>query len=168
MQKPFEQGKLDGLCAVYSIINATKIISNTTDKQCEELFKKIILFLAKNYDLPSLIVDGIYSPILTKILIEVKDLIPNRAMPFRKRKNLSLDIFWNEMIQFLSYPKRAILIGMEGRHDHWTLATSITDRQINLFDSNTLKRLYRSKCTIGEPTSKKINKLTPTLTYFLA
>jgi hypothetical protein len=42
--KPYEQGALDGLCAVYSIVNAARIISGIDEEGSRELFKEIMCF----------------------------------------------------------------------------------------------------------------------------
>jgi hypothetical protein len=169
MRKPYYQGGLDGMCAVYSIVNSTKIISNTTDEQCRELFKGIISFLDQKHNLSNLLVDGMYISIIGSIFSEVvKDLIHNRSMPFLRVNGLTLDTFWIEMMNFLSEPKRVILLGLEGCTDHWTLVESMTDKQMNLFDSSRMKKLYRSRCSIIKETSRRPYKLVPTMTYFLS
>ena len=57
--KPYEQGALDGLCAVYSIVNATRIISAIDEDGAKELFKEIILYLTKTKNLYKILVSGI-------------------------------------------------------------------------------------------------------------
>ncbi len=41
--KPYEQGALDGLCAVYGIVNAARIIAGIDEAESKDLFKRIIL-----------------------------------------------------------------------------------------------------------------------------
>ena len=41
--KPYLQGALDGLCAVYSIVNAARIIADIDEEEAKELFKKILI-----------------------------------------------------------------------------------------------------------------------------
>jgi hypothetical protein len=169
VKKPYCQGELDGMCAVYSIVNATKIISNTTDEQCRILFKSIISFLDQKHNLANLLVDGMYINIIGSIFSEViGDLIHNRSMPFLRVSDITLDTFWAEMMNFLTESKRVILLGLEGCKDHWTLVESMTDKQINLFDSSRMKKLYRSRCSITKATTRRPYRVVPNMTYFLS
>lgn len=168
-RKPYYQGGLDGMCAVYCIINATKIVSNTNDEQCKELFKSIISFLDEKHDLSNLFADGMYITTIGSILSEcVGEYIHNRSMPFLRNNGLTLDTFWAEIMTYLSEPKRVVLLGLEGCTDHWTLVESITEKQMNLFDSSKMKKLYRSRCSIIKETTRRPYKLVPTMTYFLS
>jgi hypothetical protein len=165
---PYHQGELDGLCAVYCIINATKIISNTSKEECQILFNKIINFLSTKQNISPLIIEGIHCKTVSSIFRQIqKNMIHKHERPFRRRKKLTLDEYWNKISMFLSEPRRIVLIGIEGVEDHWTVVTSITKRQMNLFD-NEMKRLCRGKCTLLEPTKKRPYKLNHKMTYFLS
>ena len=63
---------------------------------------------------------------------------------------------------------RAIILGLNGYHDHWTVIESITNRSILLYDSALIKRLPRSSCTTVYATGKRQNILLPAQTYFLS
>jgi hypothetical protein len=39
------------------------------------------------------------------------------------------------------------ILGLAGRHHHWTVAYQVSDRQMRLQDSGKLKVLLRSRCT---------------------
>ena len=54
--KPYEQGALDGLCAVYSIVNATRIVSGIGEEEAKELFKEIIRYLETKKDLGKILI----------------------------------------------------------------------------------------------------------------
>jgi hypothetical protein len=170
MLVPYEQGQLDGLCAIYCVVNAVKILSNTTKESCEYLFKKIIMFLHSKQNLSSIVIYGLHFKVLGSVLKQIpKHLIHSRIVPFKRRKNITLDEFWNSMTKFLYEPKRVIILGLEGESNHWTLVTSITSKQLNLFDSNSMKKIYRNKCTLNNKITKKRSyKLVPQMTYFLS
>jgi len=168
MLVPYHQGELDGLCAVYCVINATKIISNTSKIDCQYLFNKMIKFLSTKQDISPIVIYGVHFKLLGSLLKQIpKHTIHERKAPFRRRKKLTLDEYWNKISVFLSEPNRAVIIGIEGNEDHWTLVYSITKKQMNLFD-NEMKRLCRSKCTLLEPTKKRPYKLNSKMTYFLS
>jgi len=65
-------------------------------------------------------------------------------------------------------PGRAIILGLEGYHDHWTVIESITDKSILLYDSALIKRLARSRCTTVYTTNVRKHLLLPAQTYFLS
>jgi hypothetical protein len=168
--KPYMQGALDGLCAVYSIVNATRIIAGLEEEESRELFKEIILHLEKSKDLPEILISGIGLTTIGGILNDVVgDRIRQRTMPFKHHPDTTLDEFWNTMMRFLHRGKRrAILIGLGGPlWDHWSIVESISEKQIRFFDSHQLKRLNRSRCTTIRATSRRPHLLCPTHTYFL-
>jgi len=169
--KPYEQGALDGLCAVYSIVNAARIISGLGEEESKELFEEIILYLEKTNDLSKILVSGIGLTTIGGILGDVVGKrIRHRSMPFKQYPDTPLDDFWSEMMAFLhGGEKRAILIGLGGPSwDHWSIVESITEKQIRFFDSYKLKRLNRSRCGTIRSTSSRPHLLCPTHTYFLS
>ena len=169
--KPYEQGALDGLCAVYSIVNAVRIVSGIDEEASRELFKEIILYLERTSDLAKILIEGIGLKTIGGIFVDVVgDRISNRMMPFKQYPETPLDAFWNEMMGFLNGGgPRAILIGLGGPlWDHWSIVESITEKQIRFFDSYKLKRLNRSRCATIRCTSSRPHLLCPTHTYFLS
>jgi hypothetical protein len=169
--KPYEQGALDGLCAVYSIVNAVRIVSGIGEEDARELFKEIILYLEKTNDLARILTDGIGLTTIGGIFADVVgEKISNRAMPFKQCPDTPLDEFWATMMSFLNNGgKRAILIGLGGpMWDHWSIVESITEKQIRFFDSYKLKRLNRSRCGTIRSTSSRPHLLSPTHTDCLS
>lgn len=169
--KPYEQGALDGLCAVYSIVNAARIVSGIGDEEARDLFKEIILYLERTNDLGKILTEGIGLKTIGGILGDVVgDRISNRSMPFKQSPDTPLDTFWAEMMSFLNGGgPRAILIGLGGPlWDHWSIVESITEKQIRFFDSYKLKRLNRGRCSTIRCTSLRPHLLCPTHTYFFS
>ena len=169
--RPYLQGALDGLCAIYSIVNATRIISDIGEEESKNLFKQILIYLENTENLSRVLTEGIGLNTIGSILRDAANgKIHDRNMPFKHRPETSLDEFWSEMISFLdSGSKRVILIGLGGRMwDHWSIVHAISDRQIYFFDSYKLKSLKRSRCTTIRPTAARPHVLCPTHTYFLS
>lgn len=170
--RPYIQGTLDGLCAVYSIVNASRIVSELGDEESKALFRDILAYLEeRDGDIRKILTEGVGLTTLGGILRNVAaGRIPNRAMPFKHHPETSLDEFWDEMTAFLgSGDKRAILIGLGGRlWDHWSIVHAISDKQIYFFDSYRLKALPRSRCSTSHPTAARPHLLCPTHTYFLS
>ena len=169
--KPFLQGALDGLCAVYSIVNAARIIADIDEEEAKELFKKILIYLEKSDDLSRILTEGIGLNTIGGILRDVVNArIRSRLMPFKHSPETSLDEFWYKMMDFLDgEPKRAVLICISGpMWDHWSIVHSISEKQIYFFDSHKLKRLNRSRCTTTRSKASRPHVLCPTHTYFLS
>jgi hypothetical protein len=169
--KPYLQGALDGLCAIYSIVNAARIISDIDEEDSKEMFRQILAYLERTRDLSRVLSEGIGLNAIGSILRDVVNHhIPSRGMPFKHRPETSLDEFWSEMMAFLDgNTKAAILIGLGGRMwDHWSIVHAISDRQIYFFDSYKLKNLKRCRCTTTRSTAARPHMLCPTHTYFLS
>ena len=164
---PYEQGGLDGLCGVYSIINASRIINSFNSKECQELFEEIIKFLDSERNLSKLLISGLDINIIGQILNNVKNINIKKKMPYKRENKTTLGEFWTGMQNFLEKPNRAILLGLGGVHDHWTVVESISEKQIKLFDSDKLKRINRSSCTTGDPDKQRRHQIKSTHTYFM-
>ena len=168
--KPFRQGALDRLCAVYSIVNSAKIISNISEKEAIDLFNKILLYLEEKNELSKALITGINIGLVGSILRDIAaDKIPDRIMPFKNKSDITFDLFWYEILNFLENKNRAVLTAIDGNvWDHWSVVSNISDTKIFLFDSLRLKSFLRSRCTIGKPTKSRPHLLCPQRTYFLS
>jgi len=168
---PFQQGGLDSLCGLYSIVNAERFINHSTDDEVQELFNRIIQKLSRKRLLARFLLDGINHTHMLMILDQVigTNRIANQRVPWRGVHNPDLDAFWKSMQDFLNgTPGRAIILGLQGYHDHWTVMESITSKSILLYDSASIKRLPRSRCTTVYTTNQRKHLLLPAQTYFLS
>jgi hypothetical protein len=169
--KPYEQGGLDGLCAIYSIVNAARIVAAVRDCEAKALFRRILEYLETTQSLSRVLAEGIVLNTIGGILRDVVgDLIPHRSMPFKHLPHTPLEEFWSEMMAFLEAgADRAVLIGVGGPvWDHWSIVHEITPRQIRFFDSHKLRRFNRTRCTTTRSTARRPHVLCPTHTYFLS
>jgi hypothetical protein len=168
---PFQQGGLDSLCGLYSIVNAERYINHSSDEETQQLFNDLIHYLSRRGLLSKFLIGGIMHTEMLVILDKVvgKKRISNVQIPWRGVTNPDLTTFWRSMQAFLDgTPGRAIILGLNGYHDHWTVIESITNRSIQLYDSALIKRLPRSTCTTMYPTGKRQHVLLPAQTYFLS
>lgn len=168
---PFQQGGLDSLCGLYSIINAERIINYSTDDETQQLFNHLIYYLARRKLLSKFLIGGIIHKEMLVILKRVigRKRIANVRIPWRGVPNPDLTTFWKSMQYFLDgTPGRAIILGLQGYHDHWTVIEKITNRSILLYDSALIKRLPRSSCTTVYATWQRKHLLLPAQTYFLS
>jgi hypothetical protein len=167
---PYEQGNLDSLCGIYSIVHADRIINRATKKDSRLWFNKIITFLDEQKMLASILTEGMIFKNVKEILRNVmKDRIPYQKIHFAGKDNPDLNTFWAEMEDFLRQnPRRAILLGMSGAYDdHWTIINRLTKKRIEVLDSSGLRVLNRANCTTDEERGKRLHILWPAQTYFL-
>ncbi len=168
---PFQQGGLDSLCGLYSIVNAERIINRSSDEDTQQLFDELIHYLSRRGLLTKFLIGGIIHTEMLVILNKVvgKKRISNVDIPFRGVPNPDLTTFWKSMQGFLDgTPGRAIVLGLQGYHDHWTVIEKITNRSILLYDSALIKRLPRSSCTTVYAAGKRQHILLPAQTYYLS
>jgi len=168
---PFQQGGLDSLCGLYSIINAERIVNHSSDDETQQLFNDLIHYLSRRGLLSKFLIDGIIHKEMLVILDKVvgKKRIANVEIPFRGVTNPDLTTFWKSMQAFLDgTPGRSIILGLQGYHDHWTVIEKITNRSILLYDSALIKRLPRISCTTVYATYQRKHVLLPAQTYFLS
>lgn len=168
---PYQQGGLDSLCGLYSIINAERIVNHSSDEETQQLFDGLIHYLSRRGLLTKFLIGGIIHTEMLVILKKVvgRKRISNVEIPWRGVPNPDLTAFWKSMQSFLDgTPGRAIILGLQGYHDHWTVIESITNRSILLYDSSLIHRLMRSQCTTVYATWKRKHLLLPAQTYFLS
>jgi hypothetical protein len=168
---PFQQGGLDSLCGLYSIINAERFINYSTDEEAQQLFDELVYFLSRRKLLTKLLIGGIMHTEMLLLLDKVvgRHRISNVQIPWRGVPNPDLTTFWKSVQNFLDgTPGRAIILGLQGYHDHWTVIERISSRSILLYDSALIKRLLRSSCTTVYTTGTRKHLLFPAQTYFLS
>jgi hypothetical protein len=169
-KKPYLQGALDSLCAVYAIVNSAKIIAETTEEEDIKLFNDILFYLQEKDLLAKSLTDGITIGLVGSILKDVAiEKIPDRYMPFKQKPSIHLDDFWDEITDFLKEKNRAVLMAINGYSwDHWSVVSNINENQIFFFDSRKLRSFLRSRCTTIKATKNRPHLLCATHTYFLS
>ncbi len=166
--KPYEQGALDTLCGVYSIVNA--ICKVTNNDNSDLVFKKIITYLDNSGKLSTAITRGMNKTTIKGILNNIVNNEIKFELPFSKNKNINLSDFWKQLISFIdSGEDRTILICLGGHvWSHWTIVDSISQKQIKLYDSFILKHLNRNRCTTQKASTARPHVIIPTHTFFIS
>ena len=78
---PFQQGGLDSLCGIYSLINAERIINNTNAENSQKLFNETIKFLEEERQLAPILTEGMLLKQIKLVLNNViGDRIPNKEL----------------------------------------------------------------------------------------
>ena len=55
---PFQQGGLDSLCGLYSIVNAERYINRSSDEETQQLFNDLIHYLLRRWQLSKQVPQG--------------------------------------------------------------------------------------------------------------
>lgn len=168
----WRQGELDGLCGIYAVINAMKLLTVSrghvfTDSDGALLFKEMVKYLDSRNLMPNALWDG------TSIQ-HIRDFLHSARRFMRKRYGLEIvqkalarrgevtrkDVYWRLLDAALSHDPsynfkhktehaRVELIGLGNPQPHWTLAYGVSERSINLIDSGSHIRLSYARSTVG-------------------
>jgi hypothetical protein len=144
---PYWQSALDSMCGIFSLINADKLINNSTEEESQTLFNQIIEYLAKKRQLKSSIIEGTNHRQIMQILNDVVgDRIP---VKITNRKNVNkLSCWWDFTREYLQQDCRAVVISLDGRESHFSTIKSMTDRVMALSDSGGIKIIRKSACKL--------------------
>ena len=161
--RPYLQGQLDGLCGVYSIVNAVRVLCPELSNDVFEcLFDHLMQSLPKVGANASTAVAGgigqrVFAALLKEALAEVAaeyDIsLTCRRLPKKLRRSTKLGGLFRKLECTLS-PTRVALLGLNGRHCHWSCAMKASLHSIKLFDSSRMSVLRRSDCKIGQAASR--------------
>jgi hypothetical protein len=135
---PFKQGDLDGLCGVYSIANALDYLDIENG---EDVFEHIIKYMQRKFIfIREYIIDGLKDSTVNRLLQEAKTVF---NFKFSRHEGNNIVTTWNMLTDSIDDNTCAI-IELGGRHEHWTVVKSITDKRINLIDSGGLQHIDRN------------------------
>lgn len=167
--KPFLQGHLDAYCGVYCIVNAVHHLRGPlTANQAYELLVKIMRFLESSQPALSRLSDGTRLKEISKVLDHtvIKRHRIHRLKPFKRNKGVTLDQLWRDLSVFLSTHNGIVILGMDGKHGHWSLVKKVTASSLLLFDSDRMHRLSKRHCSVNEEEGR-LHILTPTHVTYL-
>lgn len=148
MKNKYSQGNCDNLCGVYASINAallsTEGIAKFSKKQVKEWFQLIITDLSKHHKLLTVHKEG--SPVelvenyIQLLQTQVADnVILSYYKPFTEKTRISTAL--KKLSTISQQSNKAVIIGIEGFYDHWSLVSKITSDRVFLNDSDGLKFL---------------------------
>ena len=170
--EPFVQGELDGLCGIYAVINAYRLLFGDQfgPERAQKLFRK----MAKSA--PLAVFDGLgYHELLDLIAIA------NRAMPAKMRLEVRTNVFkkpangpaWRintyigRMRAEVNEQNQVAILGLEKAHNHWTLLHRLTPATLKLTDSDNLGQHLRLKDLGVTANTRKNLRVVPSQTILL-
>ena len=158
-RQAYQQGDLDGLCGVYSVVNAVRALCPELDQEgAEWLFAYLMQALSDaGVDVSAAVTGGIGQGELSGLIraaiayiaeeLDIKLTVKRLPKPLRLTSNLGS--LWQAFEAALS-PTCVAIIGIAGIHSHWTIASQITAKQVRLYDSGRIAVLRRGHCTVGK------------------
>jgi hypothetical protein len=151
--KPYRQGRLDGLCGVYTLINALRLLCpRLGEDDCERAFCALIRARARQKCSPlSVISGGLSRRELLRLVgfwqrFAAREFGVTVTVSRLKVSEPSLRGIWKGLCRTLD-GKCVAIIGLDGVERHWTVAHAATERPLRVTDSSGLRAIYRSQCT---------------------
>ena len=151
--KAYRQGRLDGLCGVYALVNALRLLCpKLAEDACEHAFCALIRARTRQTVSPLAVISGGLSRRELLSLIDSWQRYAAREFGITltvdrlKVPEPTLRGIWNGLCQTLDGQSVAI-IGLDGVERHWTVAHTATERTLRVTDSSGLRAIYRSQCT---------------------
>jgi len=170
------QGNLDGLCGLYAVVNAVRHMApkRVAGERERELFHRLIAVLAEEDRLLDVICEGMTVEPLGRLVDEASRFLEEtqkrglaRKLQFRLGA-ASLEEFWDATAAHLDeYGPGSVILLLGGKHDHWTCIGRMTEAMMTLIDSDGIKGIKRSSCTVAEAKSGRHHQLVAHQTYFL-
>jgi len=164
---PYQQGSLDGLCGLYAVINSIQCIVEHERKVMsivrDELPGILVREITRRRRFEDAFLYGIGTP-------EVAHLLECAAI-FLKRKWVSialsrplLSVRKPTIAQSIALLRReleqgncALVLGLGGHHDHWSVGRRITSKFIAKYDSVGIGRVSIDHCRMAyEPKLKSV------------
>lgn len=151
MKTKYSQGNCDNLCGVYSSINATLLstegLVTFRQQEVKEWFQKIIAYLYKHRKLIAVHKEGSEIELVEGYLGIIQSQLADNIRlthykPFNDKTRTTTAI--KKISTLTKQPNTAVIIGIQGLHDHWSVIDRITEDRIYLNDSDGLRFLRSS------------------------
>lgn len=168
MRQAYCQGRLDGLCGVYSLINTRRLLwPRTSRADSVDLFYECLSWLEDRSMLAEVVANGMGVNTLvgmSREVIEANTPGMLRLRPYYRRA-VDLDTYWAGIHDSLASGPTAMLICMESWDwSHWTVVSGAELHRLSLFDSSDRKSIFRHHCTVEEVSESTPTQLYPSLT----
>lgn len=157
--EPFTQGELDGLCGIYTVINAFRVLFG--EDFSHERAQKVFTLLVGAF--PRAVAEGLGYKELLNVITLANANVPKplrlevRTDVFRKQPNgpaWRTDTFVKRLREEVEDGTQVAILGLEKAHDHWTLLNRLTPAMVKLADSDRITHLRLKNLGIHKNTKK--------------
>ena len=149
----YRQGELDGLCGIYSVLNAVRFALLTAElegshsrirylrpDECALLFTTLVSTVGRRHRRAQFVFAGLGPSHLRSLLRSTDEwLRVNRGLLLVRTRPLDRDdrktTLLSSIRRHLNVPGSAAIIGAKEPWQHWTVATRITKARVHLLDS---------------------------------
>lgn len=196
MRNPLHQGRMDGMCGIYAVINGVSVLvqNRISTSELSDLFKELVLALYRRNHrrrpTGSSPIDFIWEgtnvhdiSLLLRTSREFLqelgiDLVWSRPLQGKARP-ATLGQYWERLREsFDRHEGKCIAIldynfdGQYGEEGHWTCVEKITARTMRLLDSSLSLHipkgvLRKGSCTLGNKTARRPYRLFPHNVYLV-
>jgi hypothetical protein len=144
---PYQQGSLDGLCGLYSIINAIRLATAGSCELGQEDWQELLYALAVATDdtvgLSMAMACGLNAdPLFAIMRAGIRHMLDEHDLLISGRRLLSpgdrppLGQLLEKLAPTVENPKSAVILSLSGSLDHWTVLRRINRASLELFDSS--------------------------------
>jgi hypothetical protein len=155
--KPDQQGKFDGLCGVYAILNSVKWLYRIGEDDLDAMFRILCESLPGKF--PQALWNGLGVPEIRRLLDTSATYLAEQHgyddfhwhLPFLRRQFSSAGSFWRSVGEQIPADVQAVvIIGLNTPWDHWTVAHKVTPRAVAFFDSYGMRRYPFTSFTLDK------------------
>ncbi|WP_172459648.1 hypothetical protein [Canicola haemoglobinophilus] len=133
--KALQQGELDCLCGIYSIVNAVYFVSHRKIKR-KPLFNELLLAYMNNWGIYDLLIGGLDIYQMQYLLNHISKLYKKlKIQPNEIKRRSTLK---SNIITHLQSPNSIVLFST---NSHWSVINHYTDEELMLFDSCSIKSI---------------------------
>jgi hypothetical protein len=155
--RPFQQGNLDGLCGIYALINAIRLATadhiHLSNSEWIGVFGCLLAQADKHTGATNLVTGGIGARRLIALtryainhMADHHGIELTMSRPLIELERPSKRKLIAKLRRLVGRPGSAVLIGLGGHLNHWTVVCSVGDRSLGLFDSSGLHRIRIDHC----------------------
>ena len=163
---PYRQGHLDGLCGIYAIINAIRVVLGDPSRHIsteawQELYAVLMLAVDETVGAATAAGCGIETkPLLHLLSVAARHMADEHEIELtvtrllKRRERPPLRKVLPRLARISEEPNTAILVSFLGHLDHWTVLRRVSKTSIAFFDSSGFKRVVIANCrmTYERPT----------------
>jgi hypothetical protein len=167
--EPISQGDYDGLCGLYCIINAIRLVMaphrELKHQEVRALFRAGVRFLERRGNLSTAVRSSVGArlwPQLAERLRATAQRMSNRSIILERpalRKDAELADTWRTIERMITSGKAPVLF-MRGKYRHYSVISGYTPASLKLFDSFGYHWVRRASCgTINADAQRRLVRL---------